>query len=360
MHNMKLLVLTACALSLSSFAAPADSGLQQDSLRQRPLRGGVEYTTELQTNFRGDYNFLNLLRLSSELRLGRGFTFKASTISTVKTRGESITGDQLVFSNLEVGNNVLALSLGGVEWCPDEHHSLFVGVHTMNEDCFASEVTSLFTNSSCGIYPTISMNYDIANFPVASLGMHYKYSAERWGLVATLYNGRGYGRFAGRENVFRFCPQDDGLFGVLQGELKPHGNHYFFGLAAHYGQLGTTPERRLRPTLWACGEQRLVKNFSLLAGYSHAFDTPNNEGFGSCSDFAGVGLKYDIRRAELGLFTQYARFCGADSEVPAEWAAEMTCKVSLTDHIYVQPALHYIRNKDVNALAGLLRLGIAY
>lgn len=360
MHDKKLLFFAACTVCLSSIAAPADSDLQQDAPRQHMLHGGVEYTTELQTNFSGDYNFINLLRLSADLRLGRGFTFRASTVSTAKTRDESITDDQLDFSNLYVDNTALALALGGVEWSPNEHHTLFVGVHTMNEDCFASEVTSLFTTSSCGITPTVSMNYDIANFPVASLGMHYKYSADRWGLVATLYNGRGYGRFSGRENVFRFCPKDDGLFGVLQGELKPHGSHYFLGLAAHYGQLGTLPERRLRPTLWAYGEQRAGERLKILAGYSHAFDTPNYEGLGACSDFVGLGAKCDISRAELGLFTQYARFSGEDRAVPAEWTAELTCKVALTDHIYVQPTLHYIKNKDVNTPVGLLRLGIAY
>lgn len=266
MHDKKLLFFAACTVCLSSIAAPADSDLQQDAPRQHMLHGGVEYTTELQTNFRGDYNFLNLLRLSADLRLGRGFTFRASTVSTAKTRDESITDDQLDFSNLYVDNTALALALGGVEWSPNEHHTLFVGVHTMNEDCFASEVTSLFTTSSCGINPTVSMNYDIANFPVASLGMHYKYSADRWGLVATLYNGRGYGRFSGRENVFRFCPKDDGLFGVLQGELKPHGSHYFLGLAAHYGQLGTLPERRLRPHfgLMVNSVQANASRFSLV------------------------------------------------------------------------------------------------
>ena len=49
------------------------------------------------------------------------------------------------------------------EW--KEAH-LFVGVRNVNEDFFTSDVTSLFTNGSCGIFPTIAASYPIANFPL--------------------------------------------------------------------------------------------------------------------------------------------------------------------------------------------------
>ena len=135
---------------------------------------GVEYTTELQTNFQG-CNFVNLLRLNAEIPISKSVTIEASTISIAKTRNERLLDDLQTFSNIEEDNLPLAIAVCGANWQINDKHSLFMGIRNMNEDYFTSPVTSFFTNSSCGIYPTISANYPIANYPVASVGMHYCY-----------------------------------------------------------------------------------------------------------------------------------------------------------------------------------------
>ncbi len=345
------------AVTVQGGVAYAEDG--QEEHKWRPDLG-VEYTGEVQTDFHNNYNFLNLLRLHADLPVSASVSVRLATLSTATTHGEPLLSDIQAFSNLDAGDNIaMALSLGGVQWTHSSagkdgregaSHTLFVGVHNMNEDCFTSDVTSLFTNSSCGIYPTISINYPIANYPVASLGMHYKLDTERWSLVGALYNGRGYSRFAGRNNVFRFCPRSDGLFALLQGEYRHRDSRYFVGVTAHHGELDEVPGRQLRSTLWSYAEQRLSSRLTLLAGYSHAFHSSS-----PCTDFACLGARLTWGRVECGLLTDYCRL-----QDDSEWATELTLKADITPHIYLQPALHLVVEPSYCAPALLIRLGMEF
>ena len=48
---------------------------------------------------------------------------------------------------------------------------------------------SLFTNSSCGGFPTLTYNYYVPTFPFAAMGLHYKYDYKDITFQASLYNG---------------------------------------------------------------------------------------------------------------------------------------------------------------------------
>lgn len=309
---------------------------------------GLEYVSELQTNFKGDNNFVNLLKLNGELPLSEKVRFRLSTISVARTNDEAIVNDLQVFSNIDVENIPFALSVAAVEWDIDAHNSLLFGVHNMNEDTFSSDVTGLFTNSSCGIYPTLSCNYPIANYPVASVGVRYKYDDERFGLVGAVYNGVGYYDFTGRENVFRVCPKSDGVFALTLGEYKHNDSHYFLGGCLHYGDPYEMDERKARTTLWTYAEQKVTNSLSLLGGYSHAFHSSSY-----CRDFAGLGGRLTIKNAELGLFSDYAHFEDVD-----EWATELTCKIPISEHVYVQPTAHFISQDTEHFVVGVLRLWV--
>lgn len=309
---------------------------EQKSERWKPELG-LEFTTELQAMHTGKYNYANLLRLSAALPISRGLTFEAATLSASMTADDCIGGELQAFSNLDAGNVLLALAIGGLNWEINDRHTLFFGVRNMNEDYFTSDVTAFFTNSSCGIYPTLGDNYSVANYPMAAVGAHYKYERalndganDALVLQASLYNGTAYNRFKGRENVFRVCPKDDGFTALAQGEWRHQGSSYFLGVCGHYGDADDGSKREFGATLWTYGEQRLSAHASLIAGYSHAFAPAAR-----CRDFVGVGGKYAWRRCELGLFTDYARYDGTH-----ENATELTCKVAITPHLYFQPTAH--------------------
>lgn len=170
--------------------------------------------------------------------MSNSFSIEASTISIAKTREERLVDDLQTFSNIEEDNLPLALAVCGANWQINDKHSLFFGIRNMNEDYFTSPVTSFFTNSSCGVYPTISANYDIANYPVASVGAHYRFesaigSNESNGSIvfqSSLYNGKGSYHFTSCDNVFRFYPKD-GITGtvLLSAKTNSSANISFLG-----------------------------------------------------------------------------------------------------------------------------------
>ena len=124
-------------------------------------------------------NWLNLLRLNLNVPVfdGEG-TIEASTLHIAKTN-ETIIADWQTFSNIEAENNVAAIAVLGYmhEW---QAAHLFVGVRNVNEDFFTSDITTLFINSSCGIFPTIAASYPIANYPFSGLTVYFDVSRGGW------------------------------------------------------------------------------------------------------------------------------------------------------------------------------------
>lgn len=328
---------------------------EADSASWRP-EFGAELTSEVQVTYTGRCNLANLLRLHASLPVGRGLSVEIGTISTYMTSESSIGQDLQLFSNLDATRIPIALSVLGLNWQITDEHSLFAGVRNVNEDYFTSPVTSLFTNASSGIFPTISYNYPLANYPLSAVGLHYGYSHGSWNVLASLYNGSAYYEFTGHDNVFRFCPGSDGLFGMAQVEYRHKGSSYFLGACSHYGDFYGFSQSQHGSSLWAYAEQALTPSLSLIAAYSHGFGTET-----LCDDFAGFGAKYDWGRCEFGIFTDYARFDDFN-----ESATEITCKVRVTRFLSIQPTIHLISSPvwtdDRNTFngAGTLRIQLRY
>lgn len=332
---MKFVLICICFLCTEKVMAQKND--------KREMEFGMELTTELQATDKGDINNANLLRLNTSLPISRNVSIEAASISTYMTASESICDDWQTFSNIDADNILFALSVCGVAWQINDHHSLFMGVRNMNEDYFCSDVTSFFTNSSCGIYPTISASYPIANYPVASVGIHYCYDGSPIKVQASLYNGTGYNRFTGRENVFRVCPKSDGVFGIAEVAYNHGGSNYFLGNALYWKEgISATP--------WFYTEQSITSNLSLLAGYSHSFFKK-----AECKDFVGFGALYNLGRCQLGAFTDYANFVGRN-----EFATELTCKIPIFQHIDIQPTFHLIAYDSKLHSIGMLRMTISY
>lgn len=314
----------------------------------------LSYTTEMQTDFKQGSNWLNLLRADVKQSVCKVLTLEFSTISFAKTREESLANDLLTFSNIEEENLPLAIALLGVKW-EYKKSSLFLGICNVNEDYFTSPCTSLFTNSSCGIFPTLSANYPIANYPMASVGVGYTYTSKAWTVQTSIYNGAGYNRFSGRENVFRFCPARDGIFNVTSINFQNNDGNYHLGGAFHNRlsvgdaerEVSQAEKKKMSTLVWGYAEQRLYSRFYVMAQYS--INPSIKEG---CRSYAGTGLVLYAVNSEFGLFTGYADF-----KPEYEWVAEMTCKVPCLKNGYIQPVLHLIKNNRECNVIGMLRFG---
>lgn len=342
---------------------------QEQSAEKWTPELGVELTSELQLStlsgetggglFAGDgsTNYVNLLRLNAALPIvsphserprATGLSFEIASLSTCMTAAGSIGSEFQTFSNLDAGNIPFALSVCDFALNIGDLHSLFLGIRNMNEDYFTSPATSFFTNSSCGIYPTISANYPIANYPMASVGVHYRYkttptpAGQTVGIQVSLYNGTGYNRFTGRENVFRLCPKDDGIFALAEVSYTHGGSSYFLGNALSCREGASA-------TPWFYTEQRIIPRLTLLTGCSHAFCAE-----AECKDFIGLGALYEMGHCQLGAFADYAHFRERD-----EFATELTCNVPILQHLDLQPTVHLITYDGRFQCAATLRLALS-
>lgn len=305
---------------------------------------GLEYTGELQTGFNGKSCFANLLRLNFDYELNDHVKFSAATLSIAHSLEGRVLDDMQVFTNLDADNQTLAPTIAGVEWSINDNHSLFVGIRDVSADYFTSPVTSLFTNSSAGIFPTVSCIQQIANYPLAGMGLHYNYQREAVEMMASLYNGVGRDHFSGHDNVWRVDPRCDGLFAMSQGGYTLGESRYYLGACLH---TGTSEAREVRSAVWGYAEQEISSSFSLIASYSHAFGNGLD-----CSEFVSLGGRYAAGRSTIGLYGDYAQF-----NQQGEFATELTYRYDFSSIIYIQAAYHLIQNGSWHS-AALVRLGV--
>lgn len=307
---------------------------------------GGQYTTEWQWSMKnGEKNWVNLLRLEINCSLWKNGTLEAATIHIARTNDERIIQDRQIFSNIEEENNCAAIAVLGYmhSW---KHSHLFIGVRNVNEDFFTSPCTSLFTNSSCGIFPTISANYPIANYPLSGLTVYFDMEWQGFTLKNSIYNGMGFNGWNRHDNPFLFRPHKDGIFDMLQLEYAYLHGVYFAGLSVHNCSLydnGDNLKNDKRTTscswwiyteqpVWICKE----KEISVMAQYSE-----NTDKHSVCSRYGELGCIYTHNGSRIGTSFQYAKF-GPDNE----YSAELTWQKRINKNIDVQPAFQFIKNSS--------------
>lgn len=287
-----------------------------------------EYSTEWQWNMKDKTNWVNLLRLDLDLPLWRDGRIVFSTIHIARTRGERIAGDLQVFSNIEEESRFAAVAVGGLAQTFGPV-SVFAGIRNVNEDFFVSECTSLFTNSSCGIFPTISANYPIANYPESAPALHFDFMWRGWTFKNSFYGG----------------VRHEGVFDIMQLEFASETTAFFAGVALHDrlfpsgSEPGGPSSGGLSAAWWLYVEQRLCRwkdrALHLMVQYSE------NTWRMACSRRYGeAGLVCSDACNRVGLSLQYAEYRN-----DAECSLELTWKRELGRNFSFQPAFQYIRNR---------------
>lgn len=169
----------------------------------------------------------------------------------------------------------------------------------------------------------------------------------------SVYNGRGYNGFAADDSLFRFRPASDGLSAITSLGYQGNGSSYYLGGGLYYNSFhmrgAETEKSSPDGIMWGYVERRLTKTLYLLAQYSAAFSSDV-----WCHMFGGVGAVMQFRTAEIGFFSDCAVFSGEK-----EYASEFTCRITFSDRIFLQPAVHLIQGTCGFRIAALMRLNIS-
>lgn len=316
-------------------------------LQAQELSG--QFISEWQWDANKNTNWVNQLRLNLSVPLGSDKnSLEAATLHLAKS-GEGIIDDRQGFSNIDADKMFAAIAVLGFMHQWNAGH-LFVGVRNVNEDFFTSDLTALFTNSSCGIFPTIAASYPIANYPYSGLTIYFDVSKKGWTFRNSLYNGAGYNGWTAHDNPFLIKPKKDGIFNMSQLEYAHSVGAYYAGIAVHTrqypideeGEMGDAETSSARATCawWVYGEQKLwnsgEKNISCMVQYSENTSRKN-----ACYRYAEIGGAYSDDKNECGLSGQYAHFIQGE-----EYSVELTWKRQISKVITLQPSFQYISNNN--------------
>ncbi|WP_195372142.1 MULTISPECIES: carbohydrate porin [Parabacteroides] len=352
---------------------------------QAKLEASVQYTTELQSDLGNRLNWVNLLSLrvaipTERLGLWSNGKLEVQTISVYKTSRERIAGDRQVFSNIEEDNLPFSPFLLGYSQQIGKV-LLFGGLRNVNEDYFTTPYTSLFTNSSCGIYPTLSANYVLANYPLSAVCLHLEYRInEMIGIKNSLYNGQAYLPFKQGSSVFAVSPQRDGLMDIAEMDYTTNSSYhgsYNLGIVVHGGNrccdaaddslapeqasAETTSEkhRKVNYACWLSVEQECWHSGRYSAGvlgqYSFAPSDRND-----CRRYMAAGGIFKGLFSASGEDTLGVVFSQASFSDIREKALEITWNYTVSNHFSVQPAFHFIRTGNERSHIAMLRVMVEY
>jgi len=318
----------------------------------------AEYYTEIQTNFGKNYNWVNLLSLMADVpteeihKDWKNGSFHADVIAVYTLFHEGIADDLLEFSNIEEESVPFNLFLFGYEhkW---KKISLFGGVRNVNLDYFATPYTSLFVNSSAGIYPTIAANYPLANYPLSAACLHFKYQpTKELHLKTSLYNGVAHNPRKDIFSVFTINPRKDGV--AVMSELSYTQNNIGNGFYS-LGTFVRTAREYTSYSIWTNIEQAVFKKdnkeigFLLQGGIAPQTSNECNYYYAAGGYFQGLFLPK--KQDKLGIYTNKAFFTNT-----TERTVELTWQYPIIEQITLQPTFHHIRTGKTVYNIGLLRV----
>lgn len=353
---------------------------------QKKMTTEIQYTTELQSDFGKQVNWVNLLSLrgvvpTESLGLWDNGQFEAQSISIYKTSRQRIAADLQIFSNIEEDNLPIGpFILGYTQYIGKA--VLFGGLRNVNEDYFTTSYASLFTNSSCGIYPTLSANFTLANYPMSAICLHMEYNLNnRMQIKNSLYNGKAYLPFKQESSVFTVAPRRDGILDIAQlsytSSTRYYGN-YVLGTVVHSGgrfsddsapekttraealeQYASSQKMRVNYAVWLSAEQAIFQQDNRSVGlFGQLSFAPADRN--DCHRYVAAGCIFkgfisSSKQDLIGLVISHAAF-----EEAKETTMEITWNYPVADYLEIQPAFHFIKTGNDLYNIGMLRLIYTY
>ena len=286
-----------------------------------------------------------------------------------------LLGDVQVLSNIEAGNHTYLQEF----WFKQKvkKTEIIAGLQDLNDEFANSEYGALYLNSSFGILPTISNNFNAPIFPLTTMGITCKWNTSKeftW--INALYDGSPVGFNSNPYNLKWQFNSGDGLLIISEIQRQNKTNRlpgvYKLGAYSHFHKKGKnidTPDSLTNSllglyaffdqTVWI-HEYKSAGFFGQL-GYSPSAASTNNIYIGSGVNFTGLLCKkakdmFGIAFAHV-VFTRNKH---------SETAIELTYQYQFSEQIFIQPDLQYIihpsgTNESLpNALAANFRFGFNF
>lgn len=319
---------------------------------QLRVDAGLIYSTEVETTFNKRLNWVNLLQTNFDIYFkkevaGNYGMLKLNLITTYQTFAGEMANDLQGFSNIREKNYLFSPFLAGYSY-KFMRNEAFIGLRNVNEDYFTTDYTSLFTQSSAGIHPTLSANYNLPNYPYSGLSVFIEtHPIASLRLRSSIYNGTSGAAFVKAETPFRF--NDEGVFFLQDVLLKNEIWNCNLGLMAQFKR-----GKAIRDfVIWGITEKLIYSsskyNIGLLGEFSYAFNNTVD-----CSSFMSVGLVANgligaKDRSVCGIQFYYAGF-----RERSDLDLELTWRYQLKSYCAIQPAFHFMKADKWNVV-GILR-----
>ena len=321
---------------------------------------------------------------TEKLGLWKGGTFQLYGLNThAETPTGSIVGDIQTFDNAENGDGSFIYQLAFQQELGKL--TFLAGVNDLAANFQSTGYGSLFTNSSFGVNPALSLNMPVSIFPKNALGLvlNYKFT-DNISAGVGIYDGNP-GDFADDPyNTNWKLSGDEGFISVA--ELR-YTKYYEDKIQTEY-KIGTIYHTADYASLTNAEDSLIRGNLAVYCTIDQDIYSIDNErhiacfgqlGFASGSQnmidlYGGFGIHYHGFLSKkgkdiLGIGVAYASI--NDDVVKLnfpivatnETALEFTYKYDVTDKISLQPVFQYIINPGAlnsadNASVGMIRLNI--
>jgi len=380
MKNFLYVGMMAIALLNSNIAK---AGTEEDQ-KEPALSFYGSYKGDFVSNLSGGIQsgstYLGLADLFLELNTANAGLWKGGTfmLHGANTHGgepsADLIGDFQVVSNIEAGNHTFLYEL----WYAHTFGTVqtTIGLQDLNAEFANSEFGGLFLNSSFGVHSVIADNIAAPIFPLTSPGITICWEAsDHLHLKTAVYKGCPIDFDENPHNFKWDLNHNDALLWVTEANL--HGRSYeermqmikagfFFHL--HCEEPETTEELESDYGFYLVGDHRVSpqqENGNGLSIFYQLGVSPRNDNvayFGSGIHY--TGLFSPKGNDTLGL--AMARGIMTDDDGRDETTFELTYKLSINNHFYLQPDLQYVvnpRGTDSqldNAFVGSVRLGLEF
>lgn len=315
-------------------------------------------------------NWANRADIGVTMALWKGAYSELALVANQNTRlshGKSWTvlDDPQSFSNIQTDEEIpLSPAVLGITQQITPRCKAFFGVRNMNGDYFITPLTGLFINSSYGIYPTIADNWNIGNYPVASLCLHLEGNlSDRITIKNSTYNGMASRHW---DEVFRFRPGKDGWIDVCEigYTAQEHDNCVTgeYRLGVTYGRTAQLQEEgddngefaRLHTnwSVYGLAEHPLISGLHPLGLLLQAGYAPKSKSTTWLYWATGLVCTHLLKTGDAaGITLNRSLYCDGERET----CMELTYRFSIIAHLCLQPALQCFRITGESHTVALMR-----